>query len=135
MALIQWKNEFSVNVVEIDRQHKKLIQMINDLSDAMKAGKGKEVLGKILDGLVSYTGTHFAMEEKYFEQFKYPESSPHKKEHADFVKKATEFRDGYANGKLGLSLQVMDFLSDWLQHHILIVDKKYSPFFNANGLS
>jgi hemerythrin len=40
MALIQWNDGLSVNVVEIDRQHQKLIGMINDLNDAMRQGKG-----------------------------------------------------------------------------------------------
>ena len=49
MSLIKWNDSFSVNVVKVDQEHKKLIAMVNDLTDAMKAGKGKDVLGKILD--------------------------------------------------------------------------------------
>jgi hemerythrin len=135
MALMQWKSDYSVNVAEIDRQHQKLIQMINDLNDAMVEGKGKDAIGKIVDGLVNYTGTHFSTEEKYFDKFGYPESYSHKMEHVAFVKKATEFKSGFASGKLGLSIDVMDFLSKWLQNHILVNDKKYSPFFNSKGLN
>ena len=43
MALINWNDSFSVNVAVIDQQHKKLVDMINDLNDAMKQGKGKDV--------------------------------------------------------------------------------------------
>ncbi len=53
MALIQWDGSFSVKVAEIDQQHQKLVSMINDLNDAMKQGKGKDVLGKIVNELVS----------------------------------------------------------------------------------
>ncbi len=52
MPLIQWNESFSVNVVEIDKQHQKLVGMINDLYDAMHQGKGNDVLGKIIDGLI-----------------------------------------------------------------------------------
>jgi hemerythrin len=55
MALIAWSDSISVQVAEIDQQHKKLIAMINELSAAMKAGKGNEVLGKIADSLIGYT--------------------------------------------------------------------------------
>jgi len=134
MALIQWNDGLSVGVVEIDGQHQRLIGMINDLNDAMRQGKGKEVLGKIINGLVGYAGTHFRTEEKYFKQFGYPDADSHKKEHDDFTKKVTEFKDGFDTGKIGLSIVVMDFLSNWLQDHIKGVDKKYGSFFNEKGL-
>jgi hemerythrin len=134
MAIIQWNDTFSVKVAEIDQQHQKLVSMINELSDAMKQGKGKDALSKIVNGLVSYTVTHFNTEEKYFDRFGYPETDSHKKEHVAFVKKVSEFKDGFEKGKLSLSIEVMNFLSDWLKNHINGTDKKYSQFFNEKGL-
>ncbi len=134
MALIQWNEKLSVKVAEIDQQHKMLIDMVNELNDAMKQGKGKDVIGKIIDGLASYTVTHFSTEEKYFDQFGYPDTKNHKKEHATFVKKVSEFKDGFEKGKMSLTLNVMNFLSDWLKNHIMVTDKKYSQFFNEKGL-
>ena len=134
MALIEWNSGFSVNVADIDRQHQRLIQMINELNDAMKQGKGKEALAKIINGLISYTRTHFTNEEKYFDQFGYPDTDSHKMEHAEFVKKVSEFKDGFDKGQTGVSIRVMNFLSDWLKNHIQVNDKKYGPFFNEKGL-
>ena len=135
MALIKWDENFSVNVVEIDKQHQRLVGMINDLDDAMKQGKGKEVLAKIINGLITYTGTHFKTEETYFDRFAYPETDEHKKEHSDFVEKVSQFKDGFTKNKFGLSIEIMSFLSGWLQGHIKGCDKKFGPFFNANGLN
>jgi hypothetical protein len=59
MALLEWEQGFSVNVAEIDRQHQKLIGMINALNDAMKEGKGKEVLAQIHGELSVYAGDHW----------------------------------------------------------------------------
>ena len=134
MALIQWDDSLSVKVVEIDRQHQQLIEMINDLNDAMRQGKGKAVLGKIINGLVNYATTHFITEEKYFDKFGYPEADSHIKAHTDFVKKVSEFKDEFEKGNITLSIQIMDFLSDWLQKHIKGLDAKFGPFFNAKGL-
>jgi hemerythrin len=134
MAIIQWNDSLSVNVVEIDKQHQKLIGMINDLHDAMLQGKGKDILGKTVNGLISYTGSHFKTEERYFDQFGYPEANNHKKEHSDFITKVSEFKNGFEKGKLGLTIEIMNFLSDWLRNHINGIDKKYGPFFNAKGL-
>ena len=63
MALITWNNMLSTGVTEQDNQHKKLIDLINQLNDAMQAGKGSEVLGKVLAELVNYTVFHFGYEE------------------------------------------------------------------------
>jgi hemerythrin len=134
MALIQWDKSFSVNVGEIDKQHQVLVQMINDLNEAMRQGKSKDILGKIIDGLVTYAVTHFKMEEKYFDQFEYASAFSHKKEHTDFTKKVAEFKSGFDKGKIMLSIEVMDFLSTWLQKHIKGSDMKYGPFFNEKGL-
>jgi hemerythrin len=135
MALIQWNDSFSVKVAEIDTQHQKLIAMINELNGAMREGRGKDVLGKILNGLVSYTVTHFAVEEKYFDRFGYAEAAEHKQAHANFVAKVGEFKQSFEQGACTVSVEVMTFLSDWLQKHIKGVDKQYGPFFNANGLT
>lgn len=134
MALIQWSDSLSVKVAEIDKQHQKLIGLINELSEAMRQGQGKTVVEKIINGLLSYTDTHFKTEERYFARFGYPEAAGHKKEHEGFVVRVTEFKESYENGQLALSIDVLNFLSDWLRHHIMGVDKKYSSFFNEKGL-
>jgi len=134
MALITWDDSFSVSVIELDRQHQKLVSMINELHEAMGQGKGKDALGMIIKRLVDYTVVHFKAEETCFDKFGYPEKDSHKKEHIDFVKKVSDFKEGFEKGKLGLSLEVMHFLCNWLQNHIKKTDKKYSQFFNEKGL-
>ena len=134
MALINWDNSLSVNVSKIDTQHKKLIQLINNLNDAMKQGKGKDIVGNILNELVNYTKVHFKMEEDIFEQYGYPNKAAHISEHTNFVKKIISFSDDFQSGRLGLSVDVLNFLVNWLKNHIMIVDKKYSEFFNSKGL-
>ncbi|MCI5222469.1 MAG: bacteriohemerythrin [Candidatus Electrothrix sp. AR4] len=134
MSLIKWDDSLSVNVAEIDQEHKKLVLMINELTDAMKAGKGKDVLGKILDGLVAYTASHFQKEEKYFKELNYPYMVEHKNEHVAFVKKVLEFKEEFDQGRATVSVSILQFLSKWLQTHIKGADMKYSKFFNENGV-
>ena len=134
MALIQWDSTFSVNVAEIDKQHQKLVALINDLNDAMKQGKGKDILAETIGALFNYAGNHFAFEEEYFDKFGYPAAASHKLEHANFVKKVSEFKNGFDSGQLALTVEIMNFLKDWLKTHIQVIDKKYGPFFNERGL-
>ena len=134
MAAITWNEGLSVHVSEMDRQHQKLIQLINELNDAMGQGKGKEVIGQTLSGLINYTKLHFGEEEKLFDRFNYPEKETQKKMHQKFAEKVLEFKKQLETGNMTLSIPVMNFLSDWLKKHIQIEDKKYGPFFNQHGM-
>ena len=127
MSLIEWDAKLSVTVPEFDEEHKKLIGMINSLHEAMKSGKGKDMLTKILDEATEYTLKHFAREEKLMAQYRYPEYKEHKALHDEFVKKVTELRNKH-DEKLLMASQVLNVLKDWLVNHINNVDKKYGPF-------
>lgn len=129
MALINWKNEFSVSVKSFDDHHKRLIALINELHEAMLAGKHQSVIGRILGELSSYTKYHFGEEEKQMLAHKFPGYAEHKDQHDKFVKKVTDCIRDYNSGKLTITLDIMNFLRDWLKSHILGTDKKYSEFF------
>lgn len=134
MALIEWNEILSVKVKEMDEQHKKLIEIINNLNDAMKIGKSKEVIGDILSNLAKYITVHFTSEEKYMEKYNYPELPQQKKAHETFVAKITDYQKMFKDGKTVLSIEIMNFLKDWLTTHIKGTDKKYGDFFNSKGL-
>jgi hemerythrin len=135
MSLITWNDSYSINIREIDRQHMKLVQIINDLNDAMRGGTANDVLTKILRELVSYTKTHFANEEGYLERYGYPDLRAHKLEHTAFVKKISDFRDDFESGRLGVSIDIMKFLKDWLLKHIKGTDMRYAPFLAGKDIS
>jgi hemerythrin len=135
MPLMEWTTDLSVKVSEIDDQHRKLIGLINKLHDAMRAGQGKEVLEGTLQELAAYTVYHFQNEEKYMQQFNYPGYLKHKGEHAAFVKKVMDFQKDFAAGRLGVTLDLMNFLRDWVNKHIKETDKQYSALFNQRGLA
>lgn len=134
MGLIDWKPDFSVGITEFDNQHKKLIELINKLHDAMRAGEGKKILSDILAELVNYTKVHFANEEKYFGQYSYPDINSHKLEHEKLTRQVIEFQRDYNDGKTSITIDVMNFLRTWLVEHIGGVDKKYTSFFNSKGI-
>jgi hemerythrin len=130
-----WSDKLSVGVKVIDDDHKKLVGMVNELFDGITAGKGKEALGKILDELVNYTKFHFGREEQFFAKTAYPAATEHKKEHDDLTKQVLDVQAKYKGGALAtLSLEVMNFLKNWLVNHIQGSDKKYGPHLNAKGI-
>lgn len=133
MALITWNDGYSVQVKKFDDEHKKIIDYINQLHDAMKVGKGGQVIGTLLKSLIDYTATHFAAEETLMKLHCYPDYERHKKEHNLLVLQVIDIQKAVDSGKVPLSQDVMKFLKEWLQNHIQGEDKKYGPFLNAKG--
>lgn len=134
MSMMQWSPAFSTNIKQFDDQHKKLVEMVNQLHDGMKVGKGSEVLGPILNSLISYTASHFADEEKLMQQHGYPDFAKHKAEHDKLTKQVLDLQKQYQTTKTALSMAVMTFLKDWLVNHIQGNDKKYGPFLKSKGI-
>lgn len=134
MALT-WSNQFSVGIKEIDDQHKKLISILNDLSEARRTEKGRKDIERILDELTQYTVYHFKAEEQYMERFNYKFKKEHKEEHDRFVAKVADFIEGYKEERFMLTMAMMNFLMDWIKKHILGTDQNYITCFKENGLN
>jgi len=129
-----WTDAYSVNIGIIDMQHKNLVSILNELHQAMVAGLGKQHLGKALSELVNYTNVHFKTEEDFMVAHQYPEYAQHKSEHDQLTRTVLDFQGKFHRNETGLTVEVMDFLKDWLCHHILLSDKSFGPFLNAHGV-
>jgi len=120
---IEWNNSMSVGNPAIDQDHRTLIQYVNEMHSAMAAGKGKEIVGNILTKLVKYTQEHFGREEIIWKAGGYVDFDRHKQAHADLLRTVAEFKGKFDKGAVLLTLDVMNFLRDWLTNHILKADK------------
>jgi hemerythrin-like metal-binding protein len=134
MPFMTWNDRISVGVAAIDDDHKRLIGITNELYDAIVARRGKEVLGRLLDEIVVYTEYHFDREERFFDATGYPDAFEHKQQHSDFARQVRLIRDRYKSGSVGLTLEVMNFLKDWLFDHILGSDARFGPYLNSMGI-
>jgi hemerythrin len=132
--LFPWSDTYSVKIGIIDMQHKNLVSILNELHQAMVSGQGKQRLGTVLSNLIKYTQVHFKTEEEFMELHQYPAYTLHKSEHEHLTKTVLEFQGKFQRNEVGLTIEVMDFLKDWLGKHILGSDKRYGPFLNAQGV-
>ena len=130
MAFFDWKDEYSVNIREIDEQHQKLVAMLNGLYEALKKGEGLEALGITLAELVRYTKTHFATEERFMKTHGYPGYLAHKDKHERMTNKVLEYAKMYEAGEIRSPIEISNFLKDWLKKHIMQTDMGYSTFLN-----
>lgn len=135
-VLLEWNDKLLIGINSIDGQHKRLVEMINELYAAFRSGTAKAVVGPVLDRLVDYTATHFRFEEDIFDRIHYGETAQHKEAHANLVKKVLEIQAKFhADPNAVLSQDVMAFLKSWLVDHILGTDKRYVPYLREKGVN
>jgi hemerythrin-like metal-binding protein len=132
--LIRWGKSLMVNIPTIDEQHKQLVQLMNDLHKSMKKRESTQAMERILDRLVDYTVMHFSTEEQFFKQYDYPEREQHAAIHKKLVARVGDFQKKFKSGDATVSMDLMDFLKDWLVNHIKGTDMQYAPFLRKKGV-
>lgn len=132
MALISWDDTFRTGNYLVDTQHQELFRMVNDLHEAIVAGRGKDVLNPTLDRLVNYTIKHFGAEEALMRSVGYPAFQVHRAKHIDLADKVKDLVGKYGRGELVVSITLSRFLADWLQHHILENDLALIQYVQAH---
>ncbi len=134
MNTINWTNEFSVGVAEIDKQHKKLLGMINRLIAEQKNLTDPETIAELLTEMTDYAREHFRSEEYLMAENGYERQGVHEIQHRRFIEKTEEFMNASDIGPNILSNALLNFLGSWLVEHILKEDMKYKEFFRAKGI-
>jgi hemerythrin len=134
MAIIPWKEEYSVKIEKIDEQHKKLVGYINQLYDAMLIGNGEEAVAEILEGLTIYTIHHFRTEEQLMFSNGYSNYQLHKKQHEELEKQVIDFKNKLNNTNPSIVTELAIFLKSWLITHIAASDKIMGNYLKGKGV-
>jgi len=128
LPLIEWNDAFSVGIQKIDEQHKKFFSITNLLFDSMRGAQDREVIGSVLKELQQYVVYHFKAEESLMKMYNYPNMNAHKQEHDGAIHIVNKLVLDYERGIHTVDIELLKFLSDWIQSHILQVDRKYIPY-------
>jgi hemerythrin len=133
MAIIHWKEEYSINIPKIDEQHKKLVGYINQLYDAMLIGNGEEAVAEIIEGLIIYTVHHFRTEEQIMFSNGYSDYLVHKAQHEELEKQVLAFKEKLRDQNPRIITELAGFLKNWLINHIAASDKILGRYLNEKG--
>ncbi|PAB58423.1 bacteriohemerythrin [Anaeromicrobium sediminis] len=137
--MFTWKEEYSCNIKSIDDQHKELLKIGSSLYEMVRLKKHEDnydELVQILNELKDYTLYHFQAEEKLMEEYGYEELFLHKFEHKSFLKKLEGLElDELDEKQFDMTMDLIVFVANWIEQHILKSDLKYKEFFNSKGIS
>ena len=121
----------SVGLPELDDDHRGLIAILNQLAKDRGDADRAAAVRQCIVALRRYAEAHFAREESVLSACGYRAIEQHKEEHEDFIQKIKEVGRKIDEDPDGASEQVsqalLNFLKDWLNHHILIEDMAYRP--------
>jgi hemerythrin len=126
MALMEWTDSFAVGVSAMDLQHKLLIEMINQLDDAVRVSTKNPAIQKVLALLVQYTTSHFEDEEKLMQETGYAGFEEHCTVHRKLLRAVTDVMEKVKAGKLLASANLAAFMHFWLEKHIVGYDQQYA---------
>ncbi|MCF6464466.1 bacteriohemerythrin [Clostridium sp. Cult2] len=136
--MFKWKEDFSVNINDIDEQHKELFRIGNYLYEIVSIKDGIDRYDEILEGrhkLMDYAVYHFSFEEKMMKDNGYPKLQQHKRQHDSFISKVKSIDEEEIDErqkKIGMDLII--FVANWIENHILKTDMEYKEFLNNKGI-
>jgi len=132
-GLISWTPALALGHPAIDAQHRRLVDLLNRLFDALHSGKTRTILEGVLAELITYTQTHFQDEETLFLNSGYPDKEKHLAKHKDFVETVSRFKNDFVGGRVVMGSETMAFLKDWLVEHIQGTDRQIIEHLNKAG--
>lgn len=125
-----WDKSLSVDVVEIDEDHRRLVDLFNILIHSLAEKESTDYIEAVLEELISCTVWHFKHEERLMLKYAYEEFAEHKTEHQDLIVSAKALQQKYLEEGKQLSGEDIEFLEHWLTEHILVADMKLGAYLN-----
>jgi hemerythrin len=129
-----WCETFSINVSQMDEQHKRLIYIANRAMEHLYNYATLPETAKAFDALIEYTVYHFDEEEKLLELYHYPQLENQHKSHELLVKQVVEYKEQILKGYVPNKAEFLDFIQGWIVRHVLDDDRQYGAFLNTKGV-
>gem|GEM_PF-426667 len=124
MSHLEWDESLCIGVYAIDKQHMKLVELVDEFLEAVARGRGDDITEEIIARLREYTVRHFHDEESYMEEIHYPARGEHHAAHRELARSVKLFqRDLYKRRDVSVDV-LRHFLKKWLISHILDCDMK-----------
>ena len=132
--LLQWREEYRVDVLRLDTQHRRMFEQANAILEAIQAGKGSADIVPLIDAMAEYAHYHFGEEEALMVRHAYPEAESHRGHHALLSQQLQAMRQTFKDCADPCRIDFLAFLRNWLVGHIQAEDRHYTRFLNEKGV-
>ena len=128
--LVEWSAKYSTGIAQIDKQHKDLVHLTNELFQACRstAGELDNAFKDTLRRMVEYVRSHFTQELVLLERIHYPDYHEHKNLHDELIKTILAAVKEHNEGKTFIPNHFVRTLRDWVFGHIAVYDQKYALY-------
>ena len=134
MPLFVWKSDYSVDAELLDQHHQKLFSLLNALYENTMHSKETDHVLPIINELQEYTKYHFLAEEQYMQDKGFVGAAEHILKHRDFTLRIEGLSSQYRDDDLEVTRDLIVVLGNWLLHHVLEEDHKYSKWQKGNNI-
>lgn len=128
MSRYLWREEYAMGDQEVDSQHRQLFVLLDRLYEAVCIGEGQSAVGGVLEELLAYTREHFHSEEVVMREIGYPALQQHQQEHERLLSEVRHQLETFRRGERIVSIELLEFMNNWLGNHILKSDRLVSDF-------
>jgi hemerythrin len=130
MQQLEWCEEASVGVPELDAQHRRLLELLGELVKHTQSGETVDSSAAIAE-LTRYAERHLQQEELWLRARHYPDYAEHKAEHDAYRKKAAALQA--LAGRRDFGIRVANFVAEWWRFHIRVTDQRYARYFLSHS--
>lgn len=137
-VFLEWDESFNCGVEIIDWQHRRLVDLLNILGEAIALGRSAGILGEIIGEMYHYADYHFRTEEKLMQDHHYPDYAAHKEIHVEFTHDLIKLLKRDAKGEADLDRALFRYITEWLLKHTFgdmdSADRQMGRFLNRCGI-
>jgi len=128
MKELVWDKMLSVEVDEIDEDHRRLVELFNLLSHSVAEGDSTKYIEAVLEELIACTVWHFRHEERLMLKYDYEGFVEHQTEHHELIDSVKELQQEFLLKSKQLSTEDIEYLERWLTGHILVADMELGSY-------
>jgi hemerythrin len=134
---LQWRTEYSIGIPEIDKQHKEIMVLINDLLKLCKEdnnnGNRESFTGLVLV-IMEHFQKHFEAEENLMMERNYPRYGKHKERHDKLLEDMRKITERIVTEERRMSLiNMVIYLREWFVENIYGMDKEMGEYLTKNA--
>ena len=133
--MLEWKKSYSVKIRKIDRQHRKVLDIINKLYATQANQLQRSDMQHLFDELREFIQTHFRDEEELMLKHNYPGYAEQKREHDAFIDLVCEYQKNLLKNRQEVTINLFNSLWDWFAKHIVRLDQQYVPYLRSKGVA